>query len=302
MSTAHLPADPAEQMRQSARNALLLHALADVFLTLQRASISAIALKGAALLAARIVPMWARHLDDIDVWVSPADARRAWDALTSAGYSAVGISRSVTPDGRDSLDAPTHQLPMLRSPHGALVELHLESHACGDAGDFDRCHEAGEDVVLHGASIRVPSSLHLVEQLCGHVVVHHFGELRTWPRHLDDLRAIIRHAPELRALRGRPDEVGLSLRVLHGVENPQSADAILGGLFLSPSAQTESAWRVLAVAVRTGRFALREPRAFLRVLAPVPSHLRFTGDLDGRRSLLAAQVRRWSRIARRLKA
>jgi hypothetical protein len=259
-------------------------------------------LKGGALLAAGIVRPWARHLDDLDLWVSPAQGRLAWDLLVAAGFVPVDRVRSTTHAGIDSLDAPTHQLPLLRSPEGTLIEIHLQSHATGAAGDFDACWAAAVDVDVHNVSVRVPSPLHLLEQLCAHVVFHHFGDLRYWPRHVEDVRALLAHSPALVALRTRPDEVGLSLRVLHGVDDPHCVDAWLAQCFLSPSPATAATWRALALAARTVRLAADGPRAFLHVLVPTASHLRFTGDLAGGRGLAAARVHRWRRLARRLRA
>lgn len=254
------------------------------------------ALKGAALLALGVVKPWERHLDDVDVWVRPDQARAAWERLVEAGFTPVSLSESTTHAGKDSLEAPTHQLPMLRSPHGALLEIHLESHADGDAGDFDACWAAGRDVDVFGTTLRVPSLPHLLEQLCAHVVVHHFGDLRYWPRHVDDVRALLRAAPELAAWRGRPDDVGLSLRVAHGASHPRSTDAWLSQLFLAPSPQARVAWRAAAVAARAGRFARQGPVGLVRAVVPAASHLRFTGDLVDGRSLSAAHVRRWRRL------
>jgi len=258
-----------------------------------------ILLKGGALLALGVVKPWERHLDDIDVWVRPDDARHAWEALVAGGFTPVGATPSTTHAGIDSLDAPTHQLPMLKSPHGALLELHLESHASGDAGDFDACWAAGRDVDVFGSKVRVPSLPHLLEQLCAHVVVHHFGDLRYWPRHVDDVRAILRAAPELAGWRERPDEVGLSLRVAHGAAHPHSADAALARLFLDAGPVTRAAWQVAATAVRAGRFAKEGPRGLVDAVVPSAAHLRFTGDLVEGRPLVAAHARRWRRLVSR---
>jgi hypothetical protein len=258
-----------------------------------------ILLKGGALLALGLVKPWERHLDDVDVWVRPAQVRRAWDSLLSAGFTPVSDSPSTTHHGVDSLDAPTHQLPMLRSPNGALLELHLESHADGDAGDFDACWAAGRDVDVFGTKVRVPSLPHLLEQLCAHVVRHHFGDLRYWPRHVDDVNAILRVAPQLAAWRDRPDEVGLSLRVAHGRAAPHSADALLAPLFIDPGRGTRAAWQAAATAVRAGRFAGRGPRGLVDAIVPAAAHLRFTGDLVEGQPLMNAHLRRWRRLARR---
>jgi hypothetical protein len=266
---------------------------------LRGAGIRAVPLKGAALLAHGVVKPWERHLDDVDVWVRPDQARAAWERLVDAGFSPVSSTPSSTHAGQDSLEAPTHQLPMLRSPHGALLEIHLESHADGDAGDFDACWAAGRNVDVFGTTLRVPSLPHLLEQLCAHVVVHHFGDLRYWPRHVDDVRAILRAAPELAAWRERPDEVGLSLRVAHGAARPQSADAALARLFLDTGPMTRAAWQLAATAVRAGRFAKVGPRGFVDAVMPSTAHLRFTGDLVEGRPLMAAHARRWRRLAAR---
>jgi hypothetical protein len=260
--------------------------------------VDALLLKGGALLALGVVQPWERHLDDVDVWVRRTDARRAWDTLLAAGFVPVGPAPSATHAGVDSLDAPTHQLPMLRSPHGALLELHVESHADGDAGDFDACYAAGSDVDVFGVRVRVPSHLHLLEQLCAHVVRHHFGDLRYWPRHVDDVRALLRAAPALVALQDRPDEVGLSLRVAQGAANPQNANALLARLFLEPNRPQRALWRAAGAAVRAGRFASSGPLGLFQALWPAAAHLRFTGDWDGEGPLLSAQVSRWRRLIR----
>jgi hypothetical protein len=284
--TATLLSSPIERER-AARNTMTLGALSRA----QAAFIGrvrSVVLKGGALLAYGVVAPGARHLDDIDLWVRPRDASAAWDLLIGAGFRPVSSTPSSTHAGIDSLDAPTHQLPMLRSPHGALLELHLESHASGDAGDFDACWAAGRDVDVFGSKVRVPSLPHLLEQVCAHVVVHHFGDLRYWPRHVDDINAILRAAPELAAWRERPDEVGLSLRVAHGAAHPQRADAALSRLFLDPGPMTRAAWQAAATAVRAGRFARQGPRGLVDAVVPSAAHLRFT-----------AHARRWRRLARR---
>jgi hypothetical protein len=278
----------------AARNTMLLSMLARAVGAVRARSLP---LKGGALLAAGVIHPGRRHLDDLDVWVAPAEARSVWDELVGAGFTPVGSAPSVTHAGVDSRVAPTHQLPMLRSPHGALLEIHLESHADGDAGDFDACWAAGHDVDVFGTKVRVPSLPHLLEQLCAHVVRHHFGDLRYWPRHVDDVNAILRAAPELAAWRTRPDEVGLSLRVAHGAGHPRSANAVLARAFLSPGEGTKTAWQVAAAAVRALRFARAEPGLW-RALVPAAAHLRFTGDLSGDRGVAAAHVRRWLRLVR----
>ncbi len=278
----------------SARAAQLLAAARGPF------GVDALLLKGGALLALGVVKPWERHLDDVDVWVRPRDARRAWDTLLAAGFTPVGPAPSTTHAGVDSLEAPTHQLPMLRSPHDALLEIHVESHADGDAGDFDACYAAGSDVDVFGAQVRVPSLPHLLEQLCAHVVRHHFGDLRYWPRHVDDINAILRAAPELGAWRDRPDEVGLSLRVAHGASEPHSADAVLTGLFLEPSTSTRAIWHLARVAVRAGRFARSGPLGLARAIWPDEAHLRFTGDFVAG-SVVRAQIARYHRLLQRFR-
>ncbi len=290
----------ADQAARAARNELVLTALGRATSVLRVQGIDALPIKGGALLADGIVRPWARHLDDLDLWVDEPNARRAWSALLAEGFVPAASFQSTTHAGRDALDGPGHQFPTLRSPVGALVELHRESHATGDAGDFAACYAAGHDVSVRGAIVRVPATLHTLEHLCGHVVVHHFGDLRFWPRHVDDVRALVRREPALRSLRARPDEVGLSLRVLHGVEEPASVDGWLARLFLDPSPLTAAAWRSLSLAHRTGRFAFGGSEGLWRVLFPAAAHLAFTGDLANGRGFLSAQARRWRRIALRL--
>ena len=256
-------------------------------------------MKGGALLASRIFSPWERHLDDLDIWVESGLAHGAFKGLLRAGFRPLEGPASATHAGVSSIDAPTHQLPILRSPHGAFVEVHLSSHATGEAGDFEACYAAGNDVVVNGVSLRVPSVRHLLEQLCAHVVVHHIGDLRFWPRHVNDVRRLVVYAPELASLRNRPDEVGLSLRVAHGVDCPETSDAWLARLFIAPEKGAEAAWRLLALGLRTRRFILSDPRSVLRVLVPAPAHLAFTGDLMSGRSIPDAHLRRWKRILRR---
>ncbi|MDP2340160.1 MAG: nucleotidyltransferase family protein [Deltaproteobacteria bacterium] len=284
---------------KAARNTAILAALVDAGRSLGAAGLRSLPLKGAALLAAGVVKPWERHLDDLDLWVPRDRARQAFDVLVDAGFRPLSGPTSATHAGADSLEAPSHQLPVLRSPHGALVEIHLESHARGDAGEFDACYAAGRDVDVFGAAVRVPCAPHVLEHLCAHVVLHHFGDLRFWPRHVNDVQRLVEHAPPLAALDDRPDEVGLSLRVAHGAVDPRSADAWLTRLFLDPSSSTRAAWRVASVAARAARFARDDPGGFGRVLVPSSKHLAFTGDLVDGRSLPGAHLRRWRRIAGR---
>jgi len=125
------------------------------------------------------------------------------------------------------------------------------------------------------------------------------GEQRYWPRHVDDVRRLVARHPELAALRARPDEVGLSLRVAHGVDVPGSADAWLGRLFLTPAPLTARLLRAAAVGARTLRFVTDAPGGFAHVLVPTAAHLRFTGDLRGD-GVVRAHLRRWRRILGRL--
>jgi hypothetical protein len=296
------PGDGRSNVRATAaRNLLITATLADVVRRLGSAGIRALPLKGGALLAAGIVAPDQRHLDDLDLWIEPGRARDAWELLIGAGYRATPLS--ATHAGTSSLEAPTHQLPILRSPFWAIVELHLESHGRADSADFDVVHAAGSDAVVRalgeGVVVRVPAPRHLLEQLCGHVVLHHAGELKQWPRHVSDVRALVDREPSLAALRSRPDEVGLSLRVARG----EGSDALLARLFLSPSERTQQAFRVAAVAARTARFLTDDPRGFGRVLLPTVAHLRFTGDLgdgDGAFDVVIAWLQRARRVLRRL--
>lgn len=280
----------------AARNLAITATLADVVRRCRGAGLRVLPLKGGALLASTIVAPHERHLDDLDVWLEPAGARAAYDLLVDAGYRASATSTHL---GVSSLDAPTHQLPILRSPFGAVVEIHLESHGRGDAGDFEACYAAGVDVVVLGVLVRVPCTLHLLEQICGHVVVHHVAEQRYWPRHVEDVRRLIARDPGLAALRDRRDEVGLSVRVAHGLELDGGIDAWLARVFVHPGATTAQLLRFSAVGARSLRFLLDAPTDFFRVIVPTASHLRSSGDLrnDG---VARAHLRRWRRILGRL--
>lgn len=284
----------------AARNTLILAAFVDATEVLVAAQIPSLPLKGGALLAAGIVPRGERHLDDLDLWVRPGDALAARAALRAAGFTPA-TRPSATHRGGSLLQTPTHQLPALFSRHGAVVEIHLESHAVGAAGVFDSCYAAGHDFEVFGVNVRVPCTLHMLEQLCAHVVVHHGGELKYWPRHVSDVRALLTRDPSLARLMGRPDEVGLSLRVAHGQVDPACADAWLTLLFLGPSRSRARAWAAVALMVRAGRFTWRDPGGLLRLLLPHQRHLLFTGDLEQGRSLVAAHARRWRRIIARLR-
>ncbi len=287
------------ERQTAARNALVIATLVRATGLLRSTFIPSLPIKGGALLVSGVVRPEERHLDDLDLWVRPDQVRAAFDALVAAGFRSPAGPPSTTHAGDPSLDAPTHQLPVLLSPHGVLVELHLQSHAAGDAGAFDACYSAGVDVEVLGTTVRVPCALHLLEQVAAHVAVHHFGDLRYWRRHVNDVRRLVERAPELAALRGRPDGVGLSLRVARGSDVPDGADGWLAGFFLDPSPAAQAAWGLAAVLARSARFVRRDPAGVLRVLVPTSKHLRFTGDLvDGHR-LTVAHLSRWRRITAR---
>lgn len=177
---------------QAMRNHVLLLDAAEITRRLADQGVPCILLKGAALLATAY-PAPARHLDDIDVLVPAADAARARAILLHAGYVTEQRFEALAFDGRPLTDHhdPDHHAEIgLISPLGTAVDLHRHvaehpdwtfEHVDGDASDV---------ALATGGHVRVPSPAWQMRILCDHILDHHDGVLRYWPRHLFDVGAL----------------------------------------------------------------------------------------------------------------
>ena len=291
-------------MATGARNRAGLADLRTATAALQRVGIPSVPLKGAALLLAGVHAPEHRHTDDVDLLVPRDRTRAAYDALRAARF---GGRLTPTHDARDAADAPTHEMPALRGPHGALVELHVATHIPrAPADDFAHAWRDADEVDLEGIVIRVPSVRVLLEQTSFHVVDHHAMLPRYWARHLFDVAALLRvlgaaGAPVPGAGLSTADAVGLSIAVLAGARSAHAsfAERALATLLVLPPPSIEACWEGRALGLRSLRFAEGGLAALLSAVMPSTEHLRFTGDLAAGRTLGAAHLRRWRRIASR---
>ena len=293
---AVLPSLRAPRAAEIARATMTLVDLGRAARALDDVGIRSVVIKGGALLASGRVLPGKRHLDDIDLLVPPADAVRALEQLEARGFR---VREGVLHDGTPHRDRATHQLPMMVAPGGTLLELHVHAHI--DEESFDDVYADAVDVstrmpILRG--VRVPVAWRLLRQLCAHVVLHHGGESRLWPRHLFDLQAmadVVVNSDDDRwfVVRG-------SRAVLRGFVDPSAplwAKALAAALIV-PEPEVQRAGQIARVVVRAGKAVTQRD---LHQLWPSTAHLQFTGDLldnEGAAAVVRARWRRWRRLLR----
>ena len=265
---------------------------------LDQVGVPSVPLKGGALLASGRVPLGGRHMDDLDVLVPAQDAVMALRHLEGVGFV---VRDGTLHDGTPHRERPTHQMPMMVAPGGTLLELHTQTHVPGESFDdvFGDAKVADVAYAMCGgrAVMRVPSPWRLLRQVCAHVLLHHGGEARLWPRHLFDMVALANVSLENQSDPGHV--VQHARAVLEGFVDPRAPvfHRMLAAGLVVPEPGLEQTARLAAVGLRAAR-ALG--RGDVAVLWPDPEHLRFTGDLrsEGTSSadLIRARLRRLRRL------
>lgn len=169
------------------RNRIMLRGLQKALEALRSASIDAVLLKGAAMLADGLYPhVGARVLGDLDILVPQEAVGDALDALSEAGF------RASAPAG----PAITHDLPMMvDADSGAGVELHrwvLPPWLSSLAPAEDVLARA-EPLAWCGGTVLLPCATDRIAHLIAHCQLHDRGYVHEVPplRQMLDLALLV---------------------------------------------------------------------------------------------------------------
>jgi hypothetical protein len=180
----------------SAGNALLLHDLARVQGTLEKAGVASVALKGTALVAAYYPSVGARYVGDIDLLVGPRDLEAASRALAAAGLRPPEGQLPSWLGAEDPAMARNpgadHLLP-LATWGGAILELHDRAPGGGPAAE--EVLGRSRRIDWQGRSLTIPAPLDLAGIACVHALVKHRTEWHLRARHVADLHALMAAGP-----------------------------------------------------------------------------------------------------------
>lgn len=184
-----------EAERVAAQAALTVHAAARAQAALAAAGIRSVAVKGLAFLAHDPDHLARRHLDDVDLLVSPADVQAAAAALRAAGFEADDLLpdyRGAALDGAGEGPA-LHRTANFLGPGRTLVELHAALPACaGREAALAALLARAVTARRAGATLVVTGLDDTLGLVCRHVMVHHAAEADHLPRHVADVAALLR--------------------------------------------------------------------------------------------------------------
>jgi hypothetical protein len=185
--------------RTWSENQLLLRDAEQVLSLLTEAGVSALALKGLALLTAYYDDVGLRPMRDIDLLVD--DRPRALEVLADAGWSPRVAWRRE----------PVHGLPM-KGPTGIEVDVHaglsglaLRRHADRSWDDF---WSASTPTTIGTAPVRLPDAAELLVHVCVHGARRHDDSSLQWVADATtilstatvDWDRLVRHAQQRRAV------------------------------------------------------------------------------------------------------
>jgi hypothetical protein len=141
--------------------------ISDIMRILSAAGISSVLLKGAAYAAciSRYPYIAQRQTGDVDLLVEPGRADEAWQLLRSIGFRQVTEAPSLHPDH--------HHLPVLVSPGGYQVEVHIATTMFLTPDESWRIFGLPSEVVSwRGTEVRVPTNTALL----WHSLIHSLGD------------------------------------------------------------------------------------------------------------------------------
>jgi hypothetical protein len=172
-----VPPVPGEQLRDAcranaARNLLLFSELGKLLRAAQTARVPVIPLKGAFLAEAVYGNIALRPMADLDLLVKPSDLPTAIEVLRTLGYE------SDQPFDPASQQARFQDMPPMRKPGGAMVELHwtLVTPLCGariGQGELEGIWGRSVPATVAGVPSLTLAPEDLLLHLCMHASVHH---------------------------------------------------------------------------------------------------------------------------------
>jgi len=201
-----------ESHEWAARHLAYLSEAARLIAALAANSITAIPLKGAALMLGGYYPQAGlRAAIDLDLLVEPGQLDRAERIVSECGYVEVGEPNRAR--ARQRLPNELNDLPPRRGPSGLILELHrraFHNTYCGrDFGFAEMRGLATRRPTTVGTTLLLPAA----EDLCLHLVHHTMVDLQSTQlilRTLADLYFIAQCEPGVsERLQQRADEVGL---------------------------------------------------------------------------------------------
>lgn len=160
---------------------------------LESLGIETLLLKGAGLGLTHYSSYADRPMVDLDILVKPTDARRAWEAMRTQGW---------TWEGSESLEAvydhTHHHLPPLVEPAGTgtALEVHTGLHprSAPILMPAERVWERARVIQVGSIATRVPCPVDQVIHLCTHFAWSHMMVSAGW-RTFRDLDRVLRQDP-----------------------------------------------------------------------------------------------------------
>ncbi|MES1185317.1 MAG: nucleotidyltransferase family protein [Myxococcales bacterium] len=171
--SAELSADYYANVAQETLLVQAQHQIADLA---ERLRIPTIAVKFGGLRLAGVLSIGARAVADLDLLLPQGSARELWRALLAAGFQ------------RTNTHEYPHQLEALRSPFGAVIDLHV--HLPGvivEKGSFASADQLiVHDLVTRNGALLVPNKA----VLAAHAIVHALVQNRSTPQTYSSLRML----------------------------------------------------------------------------------------------------------------
>lgn len=189
---------------------------------LQEKGIASLPLKGAALMLGNYYPLpGLRSAVDIDLLVAPSEADAAFAIAEELGFVRYHVPKPV----RVPLPLPheLRHLPIMRGPHGVLMEMHYRAfHDVRTGRDFDFAEMKARATERDGVWRPAPEdvALHLIQ----HSIVDLGSAYTAW-RTLADLHFLFAAEPQTRErLLARADEFQLRSAATLALETLQALE------------------------------------------------------------------------------
>jgi hypothetical protein len=231
----------------SAKNAMLLFDAVEIQRALGAAGIEAVALKGAAMVAAHYPAVGARHIGDLDLLIHRDEVVRAQGVLTGLGMFQPKPDRGPPPPG-------TKHLSPWATRRGISCELHLRVPGGRDE-EVEPLRARSRVILWQGKPLRVPGAADLLGIASAHAFGDHRHDRRFLARLVSDVAVLTAAGacPE-EARRHHGAAVDEALRLVEAVRAGRPEVAVPLGLGTWPW-ETARRGAAFAEAARKGRLA-----------------------------------------------